>query len=107
MYSTNLWQDKCGTAEDSHGAYYCEVVCSALARMLSESDRQVDLSQRTYSRACERSMFVCVQSLSAQCRWSTGTGNRYFKHYSRCGGDRELGGVIYRYFKVGTISFAF
>ena len=54
------------------GALCCATVCSALSRVLSESDCQVDLSRRTRR---ERSMFASVCSVIVQIRTVAGKGD--------------------------------
>ena len=64
--------DKWWAAGLSHGAFCCATVCSALSRVLSESDRQVDLSRRTRR---ERSMFASVCSVIVQMWAVAGIGD--------------------------------
>ena len=96
--------DKWWAAELSHGAFCCAAVCSALSRVLSESDRQVDLSRRTRR---ERLMLASVCSVIVQMGAVAGIGDGPTMSFSWCGGGRALGGVIFSDFKVGTFSFAF
>ena len=68
FYDWQVWW----AAAFGHGAFCCATVCSALSRVLSESDRQVDLSRRTRR---ERSMFASVCSVIVQMWAVAGIGD--------------------------------
>ena len=70
--------DKWWVVAFGHGARCCATVCSALSRVLSESDRQVDLSRRTRR---ERSMFASVCSVIVQMWAVAGIGDGWRMHF--------------------------
>ena len=70
-----LWLCKSWAVAYGAGACCCAMACIGLPHVWTESDRQIDLSQRVCSTRCERSILASLQSLTGLQREILGIGN--------------------------------
>ena len=71
-----LWLYKSWAVAYGAGACCCAMACIGLPHVWTESDRQIDLSQRVCSTRCKRSILSSLQSLTAGFRersWASET----------------------------------
>ena len=70
-----LWLYKSWAVAYGAGACCCAMACIGLPHVSTESDRQIDLSQRVCSTRCERSILASLQSLAGLQRDILGIGD--------------------------------